>query len=59
MSNYDSIIEDFESEISYLDDCVDYHRVNGQWIEWRDYASGQRARYISAQAVLFAIKEGN
>ena len=63
MSNYDHLIEAHESAIADLDPYIDYHRIGwgpdaGSWVEWRDYNSGQRARHVNVQAVLFAIREG-
>lgn len=63
MTTTDHLIEAHESAIAALDLDVDYHRLawgnnRGEWVEWRDYASGQRARHVSCQAVLFAQREG-
>ena len=63
MSNYDSAIETAEQAIAALDLDVDYHRLawgnnRDEWVEWADYASLTRARFVNYQTVLFAIREG-
>lgn len=63
MTTNDHLIEAHESAIADLDALVDYHRIGwgadaGCWVEWRDYNSGQRARHVACQAVLFAQNEG-